>query len=42
MQEDWNIYKKQKNEYDLLSEQYAIGKRLVTGYVGKTIDRFLW
>ncbi|KAK9293940.1 hypothetical protein QLX08_011276 [Tetragonisca angustula] len=33
MQDDWRIYKKRRNEYDLLSEQYAIGKRFVTGFV---------
>ncbi|CAD1469915.1 unnamed protein product, partial [Heterotrigona itama] len=32
MQEDWSVYKKKRDEYDLLREEYAIGKRLITGY----------
>ncbi|XP_017789828.1 PREDICTED: uncharacterized protein LOC108572110 [Habropoda laboriosa] len=32
MQEDWRIYKKVKNEFDVLCEQYAVGKKLTTSF----------
>lgn len=35
MREDWEIYKKLRNEYDLLCEQYAIGKKITISFVGK-------
>lgn len=35
MREDWEIYKKLRIEYDLLSEQYAIGKKITISFVGK-------
>lgn len=35
MREDWEIYKKLRNEYDLLCEQYAIGKKITVSFVGK-------
>ncbi|XP_033354255.1 odorant receptor 13a-like [Bombus vosnesenskii] len=33
MREDWEIYKKLRNEYDLLCEQYAIGKKITISFV---------
>ncbi|KOC71281.1 hypothetical protein WH47_02365 [Habropoda laboriosa] len=36
MQEDWRIYKKVKNEFDVLCEQYAVGKKLTTSFAANT------
>ncbi|CAK9807255.1 Odorant receptor 13a [Anthophora plagiata] len=32
MQEDWQIYNKIKNEFDILSEQYTIGRKLTISF----------
>lgn len=35
MVEDWNIFAKDSNEYDIMCKSYAMGKKVTIAYAGK-------